>query len=216
MTTQDPAALIADLKRLTDPATDSESIETKDAVRWIDEAVAALEALSSSAPTGLSPDVVLAAIDEMLAPWTLHKDAQVGAMKVKLKRLRRQVEQYKAPADLQPPRGPIEGLTDAESEAYWAALHDDVPAAPVDVEAVRANTIDEVLGFIEYMWPGFEDWKFLRKHFTKSLAARPLTAEEVTERLEAQGIDFAGALARTMLRAGLTVYAATDKKEQEV
>ena len=42
----------------------------------------------------LNAGVVLAALDGMLEPWTLQKDAEISSMKYRIRRLRDQVAQY--------------------------------------------------------------------------------------------------------------------------
>jgi len=45
----------------------------------------------------LNPKVVLAALDDLLAPWTLHPGAEKSAMKYRIRQLRDQVAQYVEP-----------------------------------------------------------------------------------------------------------------------
>lgn len=57
-----------------------------------------MSALTPDEMKALNASVVLAAIDDMLAPWTLHRGAHLSALKHRLRRLRKHVAEHVRPA----------------------------------------------------------------------------------------------------------------------
>lgn len=65
-------------------------VDVLEAIRVSHEKAKEAEILSR----GLNPEVVLAALDDMLQPWTLHEKAQLHVVLRNIKKLRSHVAQY--------------------------------------------------------------------------------------------------------------------------
>jgi hypothetical protein len=116
----DSAALRADLDILHRWTFGSEGEWDKATARRLVDGVSALLTAPRVSPSGLDAGVVLAALDGILEPYTLHRATELSTLRVRVRKLRDHVAQHVGEPQVTPTEDDREALSRAWNEGWEA------------------------------------------------------------------------------------------------